>query len=137
MVTMCPDGSRGYYLLLAGLCLFAASCFQSEDASPSLLAWLFCRLLFYSALCLSSLLLGSLLVLSKQSRLKPLRFPRERDRSPGAPQLLRQITGHLSGNSSESVQTRRVVLSHNMDKALKEGMFVFDNPRMVFVFKEK
>ncbi|XP_078418345.1 sorting nexin-25 [Cetorhinus maximus] len=123
MVTMCPDGSRGYYLLLAGLCLFAASCFQSEDETPSLLAWLFCRLLFYSALCLSSLLLGSLLVLAKQSRLKPLRFPRERGRSPGAPQLLRQITGRLSGNSSESVQTRRVVLSHNMDKALKE---VFD-----------
>ncbi|XP_067885510.1 sorting nexin-25 isoform X2 [Heterodontus francisci] len=123
MVTMCPDGSRGYYLLLAGLCFFAASCFHSEDESPSLLAWLFCRLLLYSALCLSSLLLGSLLVLAKQSRLKPLRFPREKDRSPGAPQLLRQLTGRLSGNSSEPVQTRRVVLSHNMDKALKE---VFD-----------
>ncbi|XP_048449903.1 sorting nexin-25 [Rhincodon typus] len=123
MVTMCPDGSRGYYLLLAGLCLFAASCFHSEDDSPSLLAWLFCRLLFYSALSLGSLLLGSLLVLAKQSRLKPLCFPREMDKSPGAPQLLRQLTGRLSGSSSESVHTRRVVLSHNMDKALKE---VFD-----------
>lgn len=27
----------------------------------------------------------------------------------------------MFGNSHESVQSRRVVISHNMDKALKEG----------------
>uniref|UniRef100_UPI00398E8E7C sorting nexin-25-like n=1 Tax=Pristiophorus japonicus TaxID=55135 RepID=UPI00398E8E7C len=125
MVTMCPDGRRGYCFLLAGLCLFAASLFRVEgEPSSSLFAWLLCRLLFYAALSLSSLLLGTFLVLAKQSRLKPLRFPRVKERSAaGAPQLLRQLTGRLSGSSSESVPTRRVVLSHNMDKALKE---VFD-----------
>ncbi|XP_072113856.1 sorting nexin-25 isoform X3 [Mobula birostris] len=119
MVTMCPDGRRGCYFLLAGLCLFAASCFHSLEESSSLFAWLLGRLLFYLALSVSSLLLGTFLVLAKQSNLKTLRFPRE-ERSFG---VLRQFTGRLSGISSEPVPTRRVVLSHNMDKALKE---VFD-----------
>ncbi|XP_062905462.1 sorting nexin-25 isoform X2 [Mobula hypostoma] len=122
MVTMCPDGRRGCYFLLAGLCLFAASCFHSVEESSSLFAWLLGRLLFYLALSVSSLLLGTFLVLAKQSNLKTLRFPRE-ERSFGVSQLLRQLTGRLSGISSEPVPTRRVVLSHNMDKALKE---VFD-----------
>ncbi|XP_059830361.1 sorting nexin-25 isoform X1 [Hypanus sabinus] len=122
MVTMCPDGRRGCYFLLAGLCLFAASCLHSVEESSSFFAWLLGRLLFYLALSVSSLLLGTFLVLAKQSNLKTLRFPRE-ERSFGVSQLLRQLTGRLSSTSSEPVPTRRVVLSHNMDKALKE---VFD-----------
>lgn len=49
----------------------------------------------------------------------------------------------MYGNSHESVQSRRVVISHNMDKALKEGK---DGMRVhnyhieqfiIFILKEK
>lgn len=122
MVTMRPDGRSGYYFLLAALCFFAASLSRSVEESSPFFAWLLGRLVLYSALSLSSLLLGTSLVLAKQSNTKAPHFPRE-ERPLGVSPLLRQLTGRLSGISSEPVPTRRVVLSHNMDKALKE---VFD-----------
>lgn len=122
MVTMRPDGRSGYYFLLAALCFFAASLSRSVEESSPFFAWLLGRLVLYSALSLSSLLLGTFLVLAKQSNTKAPHFPRE-ERPLGVSPLLRQLTGRLSGISSEPVPTRRVVLSHNMDKALKE---VFD-----------
>ncbi|XP_069795747.1 sorting nexin-25 isoform X5 [Narcine bancroftii] len=122
MVTMCLGGRRGHYFLLAGLCFFSASCFYSVEETSPLFAWLLGQLLFYSALSVSSLLVGTFLVLAKQSNLRALCFPRE-EQSFRVTQLWRKLTGRLSSTSSDPVPTRRVVLSHNMDKALKE---VFD-----------
>ncbi|XP_072857485.2 sorting nexin-25 isoform X1 [Pogona vitticeps] len=94
------------------------------------LALLLLRLLLYLVCAASAFSLGTLLALVHQSRgrLQPVpdfrvawnrRYPGREDAAP----LLRAAVNPLSGNAHEPVQSRRVMISHNMDKALKE---VFD-----------
>ncbi|XP_054845769.1 sorting nexin-25 [Eublepharis macularius] len=95
--------------------------------SPALLLL---RLLFYLGCAAGAFLLGTLLALLRRGRAAlrpPPDFPAACSRrSPGKDQadpLLRAAVNLLSGNAHEPVQSRRVIISHNMDKALKE---VFD-----------
>ncbi|XP_074084956.1 sorting nexin-25 isoform X1 [Macrotis lagotis] len=81
------------------------------------------RLCLYLGCAAAAFLLGALLALLGHGRSAPQpRFLGPRGRLSGV--AARQLPGSpLSGNSHESIQSRRVVISHNMDKALKE---VFD-----------
>ncbi|XP_062991561.1 sorting nexin-25 isoform X1 [Elgaria multicarinata webbii] len=104
---------------------------EEEEASGQLsLALLLLRLVFYLVCAASAFLLGTVLALVGQSRgrLRPppdfqgawnRRYPGRENAAP----LLRAAVNFLSGNAQEPVQSRRVMISHNMDKALKE---VFD-----------
>ncbi|XP_050804331.1 sorting nexin-25 isoform X5 [Gopherus flavomarginatus] len=125
-----PGSSR--LMLAAGLGLLAVSVFhlgraEAGDGGQPCLALLLLRVALYLGCAAAAFLLGTLLALScpTRGRLRPpLDFPAAWSREPreDAP-LLRAATSHLSGNAHESLQSRRVVISHNMDKALKE---VFD-----------
>ncbi|XP_030419895.1 sorting nexin-25 isoform X5 [Gopherus evgoodei] len=125
-----PGSSR--LMLAAGLGLLAVSVFhlgraEAGDGGQPCLALLLLRVALYLGCAAAAFLLGTLLALScpTRGRLRPqLDFPAAWSREPrGDAPLLRAATNHLSGNAHESLQSRRVVISHNMDKALKE---VFD-----------
>ncbi|XP_053886186.1 sorting nexin-25 isoform X2 [Malaclemys terrapin pileata] len=125
-----PGSSR--LMLAAGLGLLAVSVFhlgraEAGDGGQPCLALLLLRLALYLGCAAAAFLLGTLLALScpTRGRLRPPPdFPAAWSReSRGDAPLLRAATSHLSGNAHESLQSRRVVISHNMDKALKE---VFD-----------
>ncbi|XP_048703921.1 sorting nexin-25 isoform X3 [Caretta caretta] len=125
-----PGSSR--LMLAAGLGLLAVSLFhlgraEAGDGGQPCLALLLLRLALYLGCAAAAFLLGTLLALSGPTRghlRTPPDFPAAWSRGPrrDAP-LLRAAASHLSGNAHESLQSRRVVISHNMDKALKE---VFD-----------
>ncbi|XP_058145859.1 sorting nexin-25 isoform X5 [Dasypus novemcinctus] len=104
-------------LAAAALSCLAPGCWRAGGAGP-------CAPLLglgLSLLCAAAaLLLGTLLALACRGRRAPppafaAAWSRVARRPPGSP---------VYGNSHESVQSRRVVISHNMDKALKE---VFDH----------
>uniref|UniRef100_A0A452HGZ2 Uncharacterized protein n=1 Tax=Gopherus agassizii TaxID=38772 RepID=A0A452HGZ2_9SAUR len=125
-----PGSSR--LMLAAGLGLLAVSVFhlgraEAGDGGQPCLALLLLRVALYLGCAAAAFLLGTLLALScpTRGRLRPpLDFPAAWSREPrGDAPLLRAATSHSSGNAHESLQSRRVVISHNMDKALKE---VFD-----------
>uniref|UniRef100_A0A7N4NN45 Sorting nexin 25 n=1 Tax=Sarcophilus harrisii TaxID=9305 RepID=A0A7N4NN45_SARHA len=94
--------------------------------------WVLLRLCLYVGCAAAAFLLGALFALLGHSRGAPQpHFPGPGGRLAGvasragaARAAARRLPGSpLSGNSHESIQSRRVVISHNMDKALKE---VFD-----------
>ncbi|KAM7168269.1 sorting nexin-25 isoform 3-T3 [Macrochelys suwanniensis] len=125
-----PGSSR--LMLAAGLGLLAVSVFhlgraEAGDGGQPCLAMLLLRLALYLGCAAAAFLLGTLLALSGPSRGRlrpPPDFPAAWSRGPrGDAPLLRAAASHSSGNAHESLQSRRVVISHNMDKALKE---VFD-----------
>ncbi|KAM9143400.1 sorting nexin-25 isoform 9-T9 [Pangshura tecta] len=125
-----PGSSR--LMLAAGLGLLAVSVFHLGRAEAGAggqpcLALLLLRLALYLGCAAAAFLLGTLLALSCRTRGRlrpPPDFPAAWSREPrGDAPLPRAATSHLSGNAHESLQSRRVVISHNMDKALKE---VFD-----------
>ncbi|XP_038254850.1 sorting nexin-25 isoform X2 [Dermochelys coriacea] len=125
-----PGSSR--LMLAAGLGLLAVSVFhlgqaEAGDGGQPCLALLLLRLALYLGCAAAAFLLGTLLALSGPTRghlRTPPDFPAAWSRGPrGDAPLLRAAASHLSGNAHESLQSRRVVISHNMDKALKE---VFD-----------
>ncbi|XP_044311169.1 sorting nexin-25 isoform X1 [Varanus komodoensis] len=131
--------SRSMLALGLGLLLLAVPLFhlgqqqeeEEEEAGGQLCsALLLLRLVLYLVCAASAFLLGTLLALVSQSRGR-LRAPpdfraawnsRYSGRENIAP-LLRTAVNFVSGNAQEPVQSRRVMISHNMDKALKE---VFD-----------
>ncbi|XP_075786435.1 sorting nexin-25 isoform X5 [Pelodiscus sinensis] len=125
-----PGSSR--LMLAAGLGLLAVSVFhlgraEAGDGGAPCLALLLLRLALYLGCAAAAFLLGTLLALSGPSRGRlraPPDFPAAWSRGPrGDAPLLRAAASHLSASAHESLQSRRVVISHNMDKALKE---VFD-----------
>ncbi|XP_043402021.1 sorting nexin-25 isoform X4 [Chelonia mydas] len=125
-----PGSSR--LMLAAGLGLLAVSLFhlgraEAGDGGQPCLALLLLRLALYLGCAAAAFLLGTLLALSGPTRghlRTPPDFLAAWSRGPrGDAPLLRAAASHLSGNAHESLQSRRVVISHNMDKALKE---VFD-----------
>ncbi|GAB5570146.1 sorting nexin-25 isoform X2 [Prionailurus iriomotensis] len=107
---------------LAALCLscLGPGCWQAAGGAGPCTVLL--RLSLYLGCAAAAFLLGTLFSLVCRSRRAPppdfvatwRRLAAAARRGPGSP---------VYGNSHESVQSRRVVISHNMDKALKE---VFD-----------
>ncbi|XP_058049012.1 sorting nexin-25 isoform X2 [Ahaetulla prasina] len=103
---------------------------EEEVGGQLYVAWFLLRLVLYLVCAAGAFFLGFLLTLGSQSRgrLRPppaflaawkRRYP---GRASAAP-FWRAAGNLISGNVQEPVQSRRVVISHNMDKALKE---VFD-----------
>ncbi|XP_042663510.1 sorting nexin-25 isoform X2 [Tyto alba] len=118
-----PGSSR--FVLAAGLGLLAVSVVhlgqeraEAGGGGPPCLALLLLRLALYAGCAAAAAALGALIVLlcRGRRRLPPPEF------AAAAP-VLRVAGSNWSGSSHDSVQSRRVVISHNMDKALKE---VFD-----------
>ncbi|XP_041080005.1 sorting nexin-25-like isoform X2 [Polyodon spathula] len=107
-------------------CLFglaAALLFQCGDREMSITSVLV-KLFVYFSFALLCVLFGTFALLVKQSPTKITRFDTLRKNKTQTLELLFiKITRHLSGPALESQQLRRVVISHNVDKALKE---VFD-----------
>ncbi|XP_074883532.1 sorting nexin-25 isoform X1 [Buteo buteo] len=118
-----PGSSR--FVLAAGLGLLAVSVVhlgqeraETGGGGPPCLALLLLRLALYGGCAAAAAALGTLIVLMGRGR---RRLPPP-DFAAAAP-VLRVAGSNWSGSSYDSVQSRRVVISHNMDKALKE---VFD-----------
>ncbi|XP_048365264.1 sorting nexin-25 isoform X2 [Sphaerodactylus townsendi] len=121
------------FLLLAGslVHLLPPRTEQEAAGGQHCLALLLLRLLFYLGCAAGAFCLGTLLALLGPGRARlrpPPDFPAAWNRRyPGKneadPLLLQAGVNLLSGNAHEPVQSRRVIISHNMDKALKE---VFD-----------
>ncbi|XP_022354695.1 sorting nexin-25 isoform X3 [Enhydra lutris kenyoni] len=107
---------------LAAVCLswLGPGCWQATGGAGPCTVLL--RLCLYLGCAAAAFLLGTLFSLVCRSRRAPppdfvaawRRLAAAARRGPGSP---------VYGNAHESVQSRRVVISHNMDKALKE---VFD-----------
>ncbi|XP_069644424.1 sorting nexin-25 isoform X2 [Haliaeetus albicilla] len=119
-----PGSSR--FVLAAGLGLLAVSVVhlgqeraEAGGGGPPCLALLLLRLALYGGCAAAAAALGTLIVLMGRGRRRRLPPP---DFAAAAP-VLRVAGSNWSGSSYDSVQSRRVVISHNMDKALKE---VFD-----------
>ncbi|XP_036852501.2 sorting nexin-25 isoform X1 [Manis javanica] len=118
-------GSWRVAVALAALAAVSLSCLgpgcwqAARGAGP---CTVLLRLSLYLGCAAAAFLLGILFALVFRSRQAPppdfaaarARMAAAARRLPGSP---------MNGNSHESVQSRRVVISHNMDKALKE---VFD-----------
>ncbi|XP_064305676.1 sorting nexin-25 isoform X2 [Phalacrocorax carbo] len=117
-----PGSSR--FVLAAGLGLLAVSVVrlgqeraEAGGGGPPCLALLLLRLALYAGCAAAAAALGTLIVLLCRGRRLP-----PPDFAAAAP-ALRVAGSNWSGSSPDPVQSRRVVISHNMDKALKE---VFD-----------
>uniref|UniRef100_A0A8C4V930 Sorting nexin 25 n=1 Tax=Falco tinnunculus TaxID=100819 RepID=A0A8C4V930_FALTI len=119
-----PGSSR--FVLAAGLGLLAVSVVhlgqeraEAGGGGPPCLALLLLRIALYAGCAAAAAALGTLIALMCGGRRRRLPPP---DFAAAAP-VLRVAGSNWSGSSHDSVQSRRVVISHNMDKALKE---VFD-----------
>ncbi|XP_064367116.1 sorting nexin-25 isoform X2 [Dromaius novaehollandiae] len=118
------DRGSSRLVLAAGLGLLAVSLAhlgqeraEAGAAGPPCLALPLLRLGLYAGCAAAAAALGALLGLTCRGRPPPPRF------AAAAAPALGAAGSNWSGNSHDSVQSRRVVISHNMDKALKE---VFD-----------
>ncbi|XP_076023956.1 sorting nexin-25 [Genypterus blacodes] len=104
------------------LCAVAAVVFQIFCGGQSLTS-VFLELFLYVSFALLCFLAGSFVLLVRKSPLKVVSFDRSRRKSPARLKFFKKLMGRFVVPAQESSQTRRVVLSHNVDKALKE---VFD-----------
>ncbi|XP_026978434.1 sorting nexin-25 isoform X8 [Sagmatias obliquidens] len=101
------------------LCFLGPGCWEAGSAGPGTVLL---RLSLYLGCAAAAFLLGTLFSLACRSpRAPPPDFAAAWRRLAAAAR--RPPESPVCGNSHESVQSRRVVISHNMDKALKE---VFD-----------
>lgn len=83
----------------------------------------FLKLFIYVTFALLCFLLGSIVLLVRKSPPKISKFDISKRQSTYLLELFNKLMGRFSVPLMESSQTRRVVVSHNVDKALKE---VFD-----------
>lgn len=83
----------------------------------------FLKLFIYVSFALLCVLAGSFVLLVRKSPVKVSCFDRSRRQSTVLLDFLRKLMGRFVVPPQESSQGRRVVVSHNVDKALKE---VFD-----------
>ncbi|KPP76924.1 sorting nexin-25-like [Scleropages formosus] len=84
------------------------------------MAVLFVKLLMYLSFALLCVSLGALGVLGRRGPIRAARFDPRRRTAAHLSALLNSIIGHFSVPAVESVPARRVVVSHNVDRALKE-----------------
>ncbi|XP_026773844.2 sorting nexin-25 [Pangasianodon hypophthalmus] len=100
----------------------AAVLFQSGYGGLTVTSF-FLKLFIYVSFALFCFLLGSLASIGKKSPPKITPFDPSKRQSDKLLDLFNRLMGRFSVPLLDSAQTRRVVVSHNVDKALKE---VFD-----------
>nr|XP_006630165.1 PREDICTED: sorting nexin-25 isoform X1 [Lepisosteus oculatus] len=120
-----PDASpRPARLLLPGAALgLAAAALVHSAGGGFVLTPVLLRLLAYLSFALLCVSIGTVGMLVKQSRTGIVGTEPPKARRTQLSGLFVKIMGHFSGPVCESMQQRRAVISHNVDKALKE---VFD-----------
>ncbi|KAF7657311.1 hypothetical protein LDENG_00028890 [Lucifuga dentata] len=104
------------------LCMVAAVVFQLFLGGPTLTSF-FLKLFIYVSFALLCFLAGGFVLLVRKSPLKVICFDKCRKQSPARLELFNKLMGRFLVAAQESSQSRRVMVSHNVDKALKE---VFD-----------
>lgn len=100
----------------------AAVAFQLAWGGLSLIAF-FLKLFIYVSFALLCFLAGSFVLLVRKSPAKVISF-RSRGQSAALLDFFNKLMARFSVPVQESVQNRRVVISHNVDKALKEGILI-------------
>ncbi|MBN3301739.1 SNX25 protein, partial [Amia calva] len=121
-----PPVSPSRFLLPAtalGVGLVAAALLHFGDGGGITLTSVLFKLFVYSSFAFLCILVGTFALLVKQSSAKICRFDTLRTTRTHLLELFVKVMGQLAGPVPESMQLRRVVISHNVDKALKE---VFD-----------
>ncbi|KAI1887579.1 hypothetical protein AGOR_G00191760 [Albula goreensis] len=117
-----PYSTPRFFLGAVALGLSTAILFQFGDGGFTVTSF-FLKLFVYVSFVLICFLLGCFVFLAKQSPPKIQKFDTLNKNTTHLLDLFNKIMGRFSVQPSESVQMRRVVISHNVDKALKE---VFD-----------
>ncbi|XP_014876971.1 sorting nexin-25 [Poecilia latipinna] len=120
-----PDSTGGSsFRVVPAFCLgvVAAVAFQLAWGGLTLTSVLL-KLFIYVSFALLCFLAGSFVLLVRKSPLKVSCFDRNRRQSAARLEFFNRLMGRFSVPAQESVLSRRVVVSHNVDKALKE---VFD-----------
>ncbi|KAJ8271760.1 hypothetical protein COCON_G00106190 [Conger conger] len=111
-----------FFLAAAALGLATVALFQFGDGGFTVTSF-FLNLFIYVSFVLICFLFGCFVLLAKQSSPKIHKFETVNRNTTHLLDLFNKMMGSFSGPPSELVQMRRVVISHNVDKALKE---VFD-----------
>ncbi|KAJ8335900.1 hypothetical protein SKAU_G00392420 [Synaphobranchus kaupii] len=114
--------SSGFFVAAAVLGLATVALFQFGDGGFTVTSF-FLKLFIYVSFVLICFLLGCFVLLAKESSPKIHKFDTVNRNTTHLLDLFNKIMGRCSGPPSELTQMRRVVISHNVDKALKE---VFD-----------
>ncbi|XP_036373075.1 sorting nexin-25-like [Megalops cyprinoides] len=114
--------SSRFFLPAVALGVGTAILFQFGDGGFTVTSF-FLKLFIYVSFVLICFLLGFFVLLAKQSPPRTNKFDTFSVRSTHLLDLFSKIMGRFSTPPPESMQLRRVVISHNVDKALKE---VFD-----------
>ncbi|CDQ81700.1 unnamed protein product [Oncorhynchus mykiss] len=115
-------GSSFRFLPVICLGIAAALLFQFGYGGLTITSF-FLKLFIYISFALFCFLLGSFGLLVKKGPPKISRFETSKRQSAYLLDLFNKLMGRFTVPLLESAQTRRVVVSHNVDKALKE---VFD-----------
>ncbi|KAL0973934.1 hypothetical protein UPYG_G00213140 [Umbra pygmaea] len=115
-------GSSSRFLPAISLGIVAALLFQFGYGGLTITSF-FLKLFIYVSFALLCFLLGSFGLLVKKGPPKISRFETSKRQSTFLLDLFNKLMGRFTVPLLDSVQTRRVVISHNVDKALKE---VFD-----------
>ncbi|CAB1325122.1 unnamed protein product [Coregonus sp. 'balchen'] len=115
-------GSSFRFLPVIFMGIAAALLFQFGYGGLTITSF-FLKLFIYISFALFCFLLGSVGLLVKKGPPKISRFETSKRQSAYLLELFNKLMGRFTVPLLESAQTRRVVVSHNVDKALKE---VFD-----------
>ncbi|XP_058505759.1 sorting nexin-25 [Solea solea] len=117
-----PGGSTFRFIPAIFLGVVAAVVFQLAWGGLTLTSF-FLKLFIYVSFALLCFLAGSFVLLVRKSPLKVCRFDRNTKQSSAWLEFFDKLMVRFSVRVQESGQSRRVVVSHNVDKTLKE---VFD-----------
>ncbi|XP_069026965.1 sorting nexin-25 isoform X2 [Embiotoca jacksoni] len=115
-------GSSFRFIPAFCLGVVAAVVFQLAWGGLTLTSF-FLKLFIYVSFALLCFLAGSFVLLVRKSPPKVSCFDRNRRQSAARPEFFNQLMDRFLVPAQESIQSRRVVVSHNVDKALKD---VFD-----------
>ncbi|CAG5993045.1 unnamed protein product [Menidia menidia] len=116
------NGSSFRFVPAFCLGVVAAVVFQLALGGLTLTSF-FLKLFIYVSFALLCFLAGSFVLLVRKSPLKVSCFDRSKRHSAARPVFFNKLMGRFLAPTQEPSQSRRVVVSHNVDKALKE---VFD-----------
>ncbi|KAJ8416532.1 hypothetical protein AAFF_G00358200 [Aldrovandia affinis] len=119
MSSAVSNHSSSWFLHAITIGIAAAILFQFGNGELTVTSF-FLKLFIYVSFPLLCFSLGSVGLLVKKSPPKSSRFDTLKRKSTHLSDLLNKIMGRFPGPLPESMQTRRVVVSHNVDKAVKE-----------------
>ncbi|XP_035281693.1 sorting nexin-25 isoform X1 [Anguilla anguilla] len=122
MSSAVSNRSSSWFLHAVTIGIAAAVLFQFGNGEFTVTSF-FLKLFIYVSFPLLCFSLGSVGLLVKKSPPKSSRFDTLKMRSTHLSDLLNKLMGRYPGSPPESLSVRRVLVSHNVDKALKE---VFD-----------